>query len=154
MNKEEFFKEYATTYKNYLEGTVPFEEVYNLENKINSTVIEEASSVEEIKGIVRSNLAKIKEIENEVKEKYDKEIGEPLVQELLDLLQFSGLVKSTEYKKKALELKEKLEKYDSLLEIRERALHKFFGTKRGSRYNEFEKIRIALKVGALFTRNL
>lgn len=154
MNKEELFKEYSNTYRNYLYGACTIYDIDEAINKITSTVHDEAQSLEEVEDIVRADLKRIKEIDKQVDKEYTKEIAEPLIGELLDLLQFEGMVKSSEYKKRAEKLKEKLSKYDGLFYIRQTALRRFFQTKIGSKYDERRKIELILYVGALDTKNL
>lgn len=154
MIKEELFNEFAIKYQDYLYGRASWGDVYKIEEAINSLVYNEVTSVEEIEGIVKENLAKINKIEEEVKAIYDREIADSLADELVDLLKFRGVLKSAQYKKRAEELKEKLQKYDGLSLIRERALQKFFLTQESSKYNEQDKIRLILRLGALDTKNL
>lgn len=98
--------------------------------------------------------AEAEEIRFKVIKKYREEIVTPLKDELLSLLQFEGLVKGSQFKKRAEELKAKFKKNDKDYWIREQALEEFFKTKRGSKYSESDRLTIALKLGALDTRNL
>ena len=154
MNKEELFRELSLTYKNYLCGSSTYNDVYEVIEKINSSIHSEVKDLEDIETFVKDNNKRIDDIMREVRADYNKNIANPLVEELLDFLQFEGLVKSTQYKKRAEELKEKLQERDGLFWVRERALMKFFETKLGSRYNEESKIKLALMLGALDTKNL
>lgn len=153
MDKEELFKEYARTYKDYLWGKCSFDDAYKIIEKINSAALEEASDESDIGVIIRANNIRIKEIEKEVKAEYDEMAG-PIVAELLDFLQFRGMVRSVQYKKRAEELKKKLQECDGNFIIRERALAEFFATKIGSRYDDFKKMKLMLRLGALDTKNL
>ena len=156
MNKEELFQEYANKYKDYLYGNCSYDDVYAVLEEINSlerTIAELNNSVS-IKWIIEANIERVNEIEKEIKEKYRKEIVIPLSKELLDFLQFEGLTKGKQYKKRAEELKEKLQKYDGLFMVRKKALEEFYHTKIGSRYDEDMRIELALKLGALDTKNL
>ena len=154
MNKEKLFRELALTYKNYLCGSSTYNDVYEVIEKINSTIHSEAENVEDIEIFVKDNNKRIDDIMREVRADYNKNIANPLVEELLDFLQFEGLVKSIQYKKRAEELKEKLQECDGVFWVRERALMQFFETKLGSKYNEKSKIKLALMLGALDTKNL
>lgn len=154
MDKEKLFKEYAAVYKNYLYGKCSYDDTYAIIEQIDCAVFKEASKIEGIKDIVSANNIKIDKIQEEVKNEYENNIVKPTVEELLDFLQFEGLVTSSQYIKKAQELKEKLQKYDGLFIIRERALMKFFSTKIGSKYSDYDKMRLTLRLGALETRNL
>lgn len=154
MDKEKLFQEYAITYMDYLKGSSSRHDTYRIIEKINSAISEEANNEEEIEGIVKANNKRIDEIQDVVRTKYNEEIARPLTKELLDLLQFEGMVRDVQFKKRAEELKEKLQKYDGLFIIRERALDKFFTTKIGSRYDEYDKLGLILRVGGLDTKNL
>ena len=156
MNKEDLFKEYEIKYQEYLYGDCSYDDTSNVVEKIHSLVHEEIKDSDEIRSIIKANNQRIEEIEKEVDSQYERDIIEPLTEELLEFLQFEGLVKSVQYKKRAEELKEKLQKYDGVFKIRQRALRKFFCTKIGSRYNSDErsKIELILKLGALDTKNL
>ena len=154
MSKEELFKEYAAKYQDYLYGKCCYEDVFKILEKINSNAHKEANSIDNRKDIVHSNTSRANSIEKEVKEEYEKNIVAPLSEELLDFLQFEGLVKSTQWMKRAEELKEKLQKYDGIFMVRKRALREFYRTKIGSRYDERMKTELALKLGALDTKNL
>ena len=156
MDKEELFQEYANKYKDYLYGNCSYDDVYAVLEEINSlerTIAELNNSVS-IKWIIEANIERVNEIEKEIKEKYRKEIVIPLSKELLDFLQFEGLAKGKQYKKRAEELKEKLQRYDGLFMVRKRALEEFYHTKIGSKYDEDMRIELALKLGALDTKNL
>ena len=153
MDKEELFKEYTVAYRDYLYGECSFDDIYSIIEKIEATIKNEAKSAEDIEGIVRANETRISKIQEEVRAEYDK-ITEPIVEELLDFLQFQGLVKSTQYEERAEELKKKLQKYDRSFRIRERALMQFFLTKIGSRYDDYKKMKLLLRLGALDIRNL
>lgn len=154
MNKEELFRELSLTYKNYLCGSSTYNDVYEVIEKINSTVHSEVKDLEDIETFVKDNNKRIDDTMREVRVDYNKNIVNPLVEELLDFLQFEGLVKSTQYKKRAEELKEKLQECDGIFWVRERALMQFFETKIGSKYDEKSKIKLALMLGALDTKNL
>ena len=148
MDREELFKELKKKYKDYLYGKSSFSAVYKIEKQLQSPLTQDVES--EVRGV----LAQIEEIEHEIQEKYDKEIVEPLAKELLELLRFKGLVKGPDYYKRALELKEKLEKYDKNLKIRKRAVYDFL-TSKG--IDSFKAIKIAdllLELGALYTGSL
>ena len=152
--KESLFKKYASIYRGYLYGSKSNYDIDEITEKIISTVHDEVNSVEEVEPVVRGSLRRIKEIEEEVKAKYEKEIVEPLTAELLDFLQFKGLVKGTQYKERAEELKKKLKKYDGVFTIRHRALMRFFNSKMGSKYGMVERVFIVLALGALDTKNI
>ena len=154
VNKETLFKEYEVKYRGYLYGDNSFWDANDILDRINDNIHNEVSSVDEIRDIVRSNTKRANEIDDQVKKEYEKEIVEPLTEELLDLLQFEGLYKGKEYKKRAEDLKEKLAKCDGIFMVRERALMKFFQTKIGSRYDERQKIELILRVGSLDTKNI
>ena len=78
MDKEELFKEYARTYKDYLWGKCSFDDAYKIIEKINSTALEEASDESDVGVIVRANNIRIEEIEKEVKAEYDEIFNESL----------------------------------------------------------------------------
>ena len=154
IDKEALFKEYEAKYKGYLYGENSFWDANNILDKINDNIHNEISSVDEIRDIVRSNTKRADEIDSRVKKEYEKEVVEPLTKELLDLLQFEGLYKGKEYKKRAEALKEKLAKCDGIFMVRERALKEFFKSKVGSWYDDRRKIELILRVGALDTKNI
>ena len=148
MDKEELFKELKEKYKDYLYGKSSFSPVYNVEKELQSLPIQEESEIKEI-------LAKIEEIEHEMKEEYDKEVAEPLAEELLELLRFKGLIKGPAYYRRALELKEKLEKCDKNLRIRKKAALEFLITDRGFEFEEAIKtVDLLLELGALYMGSL
>lgn len=153
MNKEKLFKEYAAAYKDYLCGKRSFDNTNKIVEDIQSTVVEEAQDENDIRPIVKANSIRIKEIEEEVRAEYTK-LVEPIEAELLDFLQFKGMIKGPSYRKRAKELKKKLQEYDGIFLIRKGALIKFFSTKMGSRYNELDKMNLMLRLGALDTKNL
>ena len=153
MDKEKLFEEYTVAYKDYLCGKCSFYDINKIVEDMKSTIIEEANDVDEIEVIVKANNSRIRKIEEEVRADYNK-ITEPIVEELLDLLQFQGMVKGPSYRKRAEELKKKLQEYDGIFLIRKRVLIKFFSTKMGSRYNELDKMDLILRLGALDTKNL
>ena len=153
MDKEKLFEEYADAYKDYLYGKCSSHDTYIIIEKIEATIKDEAKNEEDIKSIVRANEARISKIEEEAKAEYNK-VVEPIVEELLDFLQFRGLVKSIQYEKEAEELKKKLQEYDKLFQIREKALMKFYCTKIGSHYNEYRKMKLLLRLGALDMKNI
>ena len=157
MNKERLFKKYEKKYKDYLYGDCSYEDVFNILDKINSTksiFYDVKKSGDSIENIVHYNTTRANKIEEKVREKYETEIVKPLTEELLDLLQFKGLVKGAQYKKKAEELKKKLKKYDGVFTIRHRALMRFFNSKMGSKYGMVERLFIVLALGALDTKNI
>lgn len=155
MNKEKLFEKYRKMYKNYLYGKCCYDDVFKILEKINSNVCKEADSVDDIRSIVRYNTSRANDIEKEIKEEYEKEVVEPLVEELLDFLQFEGMVKSVQYKKRAEELKKKLKRCDGVYIVRLRALLKFFNSSKiGTKYDDYRKIELILKLGALDTRDL
>ena len=156
MNKEDLFREYKIKYQEYLYGNCSYDDTNSIVEKIHSLVHEEIEDADEIRSIIKANNQRIEEIEREVDAEYERGIVEPLTEELLKFLQFEGLVKSVQYKKRAEELKEKLQKYDGVFKIRQGALRKFFYTKIGEKYNSDErsKIELILKLGALDTKNL
>ena len=154
MNKEELLKELKRKYKGYLRGKFTFAAVYDIEQKLHALAAEETNTGD-ISVDIKDIMAEINEIEDEIREEYDKDVLKPLEQDLLELLQFEGMVKSVQYKKRAEELKEKLRKYDSLFKAREEALDTFFRhTKIGSRYDDRRKVELTLKLGALDTSDL
>lgn len=153
MNKEKLFKEYAVVYKDYLCGKCSFDDTNKIVENIQNIVLKEAKDENDIRPIIRANNSRIQKIEKEVRAEYDK-ITEPIEAELLDFLQFKGLVRSAGYRKRAEELKKKLQEYDGIFSIRKGALIKFFSTKIGSRYNELNKMDLILRLGALDTKNL
>ena len=108
MDKEELFKEYTRTYKDYLWGKCSFDDAYKIIEKINSIALEEVSDESDAGVLVRATNTRIEEIEKEVKVEYD-EMAKPIIAELLDFLQFRGMIRSVQYKKKAEELKKKLQ---------------------------------------------
>ena len=57
-------------------------------------------------------------------------------------------------KKRGFRLKEQLEEYDNLYAIRSSALEKFFKSEKGLSLSIEDKILIAMKIGALDTRDL
>lgn len=148
MNKEELFKELKEKYKDYLYGKSSFSPVYKVEDELRSLPIQEESEIKEI-------LAKIEEIEHEMKEEYDKEVVDPLAKELLELLRFKGLIKGPAYYRRALELKEKLEKCDKNLRIRKKAAIEFLIADKGFEFEEALKIAdLLLELGALYMGSL
>lgn len=148
MDKEELFKELKEKYRGYLYGKSSFSPVYNVEKELQSLPTQEESEIKEI-------LAKIEEIEHEMKEEYDKEVVEPLAEELLELLRFKGLIKGPAYYRRALELKEKLEKCDKNLRIRKKAALEFLITDKGFEFEEALKIiDLLLELGALYMGSL
>lgn len=157
MNTMSLFKKYRVKYKDYLYGRCSYGDVFAIMDKIDSSkniLREKKETGREIKDIVHSHTLMANKIEAEVKAKYEKEIVEPLSAELLDFLQFKGLVKGTQYKKRAEELKKKLKKYDGVFTIRHRALMRFFNSKMGSKYGMVERVFIVLALGALDTKNI
>lgn len=152
--KESLFKKYTSIYRGYLYGSKSNYNIDEITERIIETVHNEVSSVEEVEPVVRASLKRIKDIEEKVREKYETEIVKPLTEELLDLLQFKGLVKGTQYRKKAEEIKKKLKKYDGVFTIRHRALMRFFNSKMGSKYRMIERLFIVLALGALDTKNI
>lgn len=155
MNKEKLFEKYRKMYKNYLYGKCCYDDVFKILDKINSNTSKEADSVNDIKSIVHSNTLRVNNIEEEVKEEYEKEVVNPLMEELLDFLQFKGMIKSVQYKKRAEDLKKKLKKCDGVYAIRLRALLKFFNSSKiGTKYDDYRKINLILRLGALDTRDL
>ena len=153
MKKEKLYEEYAIAYKNYLCGKCSFDDTNKIAEDIQSTIVEEVQDENDIRLIVRANNSRIQKIEEEVKAEYTK-LVEPIEVELLDFLQFKGMVKGPSYRKRAEELKKKLQEYDGIFLIRKGALIKFFSTKMGSRYNELDKMNLMLHLGALDTKNL
>lgn len=155
MNKEKLFEKYRKTYKNYLYGKCCYDDVFKILDKINSNTCKEAGSANDIKSIVHCNTSRVNDIEEEVKEEYEKEVVNPLMEELLDFLQFEGMIKSVQYKKRAEGLKKKLKKYDGVYTVRLRALLKFFNSSKiGIKYDDYRKIDLILRLGALDTRDL
>ena len=153
MNKEKLFEEYAMTYKDYLYGKCSYHDTCTIIEKIEATIKDEAENEKDVRSIVKANEARISKIEEEAKAEYNK-VAEPIIEELLEFLQFRGLVKSLQYEKKAEELKEKLQEYDKLFQIREKALMKFYVTKIGSQYNDYRKMKLLLRLGALDMKNI
>ena len=133
MNKEEALKEYAEELKKFLYG----ESEEDKSREIRLALFSEDYYEE------------VKNINDKVYEGYFKEVVSPLADKLVDLLSFEGMVKGEQFKKKALELKEELEKKDRRYIIREMALSDFFRTKVGSHYDEDRKLALALRLGAL-----
>lgn len=133
MNKEEALKEYAEELKKFLYG----ESAEDKSREIRLTLFKE-DYYEEVKNII-----------DKVFNDYFKEVVNPLADKLVNLLSFGGMVKGECFKKRALELKEELEKKDRMYIIRERALSDFFRTKTGSHYDEDRKLALALRLGAL-----
>ena len=157
MNKEKAFKKYRRKYKDYLYGKCSYDDVFNILDKINSekSISKDVKeSRDTVENIVHYNTSRVNEIEKEVEEEYENEVVEPLTMELLDLLQFKGLVKGPQYKKKAEELRKKLKKSDGVFMVRHRALMRFFNSEVGSKYSIVEQLFIALILGALDTRNI
>ena len=157
MNTKALFKKYRVKYKDYLYGKCSYWDVFAIMDKIDSSkniLREKKETGREIKDIVHSHTLTANKIEEEVREKYETEIVKPLTEELLDLLQFKGLVKGTQYRKKAEEIKKKLKKYDGVFTIRHRALMRFFNSKMGSKYGMVERLFIVLALGALDTKNI
>ena len=148
MNKEELFKELKEKYRDYLYGKHSFSSVYKVEKELQSLPIREESEIKEI-------LAEIEKIEHEMKEEYDKEVVEPLSKELLELLRFKGLIKGPAYYKRAIELKEKLEKCDKNLRIRKKAALEFLIADKGFEFDKAIKtVDLLLELGALYTGRL
>ena len=133
MNKEKASKEYAEELKKFLYG----ESEEDKSREIRLALFSEDCYEE------------VKNINDKVYEGYFKEVVNPLADKLVDLLSFEGMVKGEQFKKKALELKEELEKKDRRYIIREMALSYFFRTKVGSHYDEDRKLALALRLGAL-----
>lgn len=153
MKKEKLYKEYAATYKDYLCGKCSFDDTNKIVEDIQNIVLKEAKDEDEIRPLIRTNNSRIQEIEEEVRAEYTK-LVEPIEAELLDFLQFKGMIKGPSYRKRAKELKKKLQEYDGIFLIRKGALIEFFSTKMGSRYNELDKMDLMLRLGALDTKNL
>lgn len=148
MNKEELFKELKEKYKDYLYGKHSFSSVYRVEKELQSLPIQKESEIKEI-------LAEIEKIEHEMKEEYDKEVVEPLSKELLEFLRFKGLIKGPAYYKRALELKEKLEKCDKNLRIRKKAALEFLIADKGFEFDKAIKtVDLLLELGALYMGRL
>ena len=142
--REKLFKELEEKYTDYLYGKCSFSAVNRVEEQLKSLLIQDTKVV----------LSQIEEVEHKIQEEYDRSIGEPLIEELLEFLRFKGLIKGPEYYKKALKLKEKLEKYDRNLMIRKRAVHRFLIVDKG--FNSIETIKMVdslLELGALYTGN-
>ena len=157
MDTMSLFKKYRVKYRDYLYGRCSYGDVFAILDKIDSSkniLREKKETGREIKDIVHSHTLMANKIEEEVKAEYEKEIVEPLAAELLDFLQFKGLVKGTQYRKRAEELKKKLKKYDGVFRIRHKALMNFFHSKIGSKYNMVERVFIVLALGALDTKNI
>ena len=154
MEREELFEKLKNKYTDYLYGKCSFSVVSKIEEQLHSLAAQEASTAEEIEPQVKEISHQIEDIEGKVKREYDKEIGEPLVEELLELLKFKGLIKGPEYYKRALELKEKLKKYDNNLEIRKKAAYKYLISEKGISPKEVYKITdLLLELGALYLGN-
>ena len=148
MNKEELFKELKEKYRDYLYGKYSFSSVYKVEKELQSLPIQKESEIKEI-------LAEIEKIEHEMKEEYDKEVVEPLSKELLEFLRFKGLIKGPAYYKRALELKEKLEKCDKNLKIRKKAALEFLISDKGFEFDKAIKtVDLLLELGALYMGSL
>lgn len=148
MNKEELFKELKEKYRGYLYGEYSFSPVYKVEKEIQSLPIQEESEIKEI-------LAEIEKTEHEMKKEYDKEVVEPLSKELLEFLRFKGLIKGPAYYKRAMELKEKLEKCDKNLKVRKKAALEFLITDKGFKFDvAIKTVDLLLELGALYMGSL
>ena len=95
-----------------------------------------------------------REYAKEVAEKNYLEIERPIRDELLSFLEEYSFLHGEEYKKRGFRLKEQLEEYDNLYAIRSSALEKFFKSEKGLSLSIGDKILIAMKIGALDTRDL
>lgn len=153
--REKLFEKLKEKYKDFLYGKCSFASVYKVEKQLHSVVAEESKDIEEVGIRIKEVLKQIEEVEFELEEEYNKEIGDPLVKELTEFLNFSGLVKGPAYYKRALKLKEKLEKNDKNLKIRKRVAYEFLINKRGINSSEAVKIAdLLLELGALYIGDL
>ena len=110
--REKFLKELKERYRDYLYGKCSFSAVYEVEERLCSISVQEIKDNEEIESKIKEVTTQIREAEAEVQKEYDNDVVNPLAKELLEFLKFRGLVKGPEYYKRALKLKEKLEKND------------------------------------------
>ena len=134
---QERVREYRERYKKYLRGQVKWHDLYSI-----------------VENATEEDIALFESIREEEFSSYYQEIVIPLREELLELLQFEGMVKGSKYKKKAQELKKKLENNDGLFTIRKSALEEFFKTKIGSNYSTDRKIELTLRLGSLDVSDL
>ena len=149
--EEKLFEELKERYNNFLYGKCSFAAVYKVEQQIYFVLKQRVNNKEEIESEIKKITAQIEEAESDIQKEYNKKIGDPLTEELLDFLKFGGLVKGPKYYERALKLREKLEKEDKNLKIRKRAAYDFLTSKKG--INPEEAIKIAdllLELGALY----
>ena len=140
MDRKKLLKEYAIKYEEYLYGKCSWHDVFAL--------------IEQEEDLLWDSDEEIAKVREEVVKKYRREVTEPLFEELLEFLQFKGLVKGPEYERRAKELAEKLKNCDGHFYAREEAMDVFFKhTKIGSRYDEDRKLALALRLGALDFEN-
>ena len=152
--REKLFEELKEKYKDYLYGKCSYSAIYELEEKLHSIAAQEAKDNAEIESKIKEVMAQVEEVKYKLQEEFDKEVGDPLTEELLEFLKFKGLIKGPEYYKRALKLKEKLEKNDKNLKIRKRAAYMFLISERGMDYNEaIRTVDLLLELGALYTGN-
>ena len=152
--REKLFKELKEKYRDFLYGKCSYSAVYKLEDQLHSIAKQEAINSEEVESKIKEVMAQIEEVKYKLQEEFDKEVGDPLAEELLEFLKFKGLIKGPEYYKRALKLKEKLEKNDKNLKIRKKVAYDFLISKG---IDSFKAIKIAdllLELGALYTGSL
>ena len=153
--REKLFKELKEKYKDFLYGKCSFSAVYKVEEQLHSVAKKEAEDDKEVESKIKETMTQIEEVESELQEEFDKEVGDSLAEELLEFLRFKGLIKGPEYYKRALKLKEKLEKNDKNLKIRKKAAYEFLISERGFNPNEAIKIAdLLLELGALYMGSL